>query len=113
MDPDLSARSDRLCQLASFYLHPCTLRILLSVRVSTSDGMLEDKGRMRLKRKEESGHDKRKIGCQLRVGFYHTPSMTGLTGVTGYTMGDEGDYPRAVGGFFQVGQETEDSERKK
>lgn len=46
--------------------------------------------------KKEYGHDRRKIGCQLRVGFYHTPS---ITGVTGYTMGDEGGYPRAAGVF--------------
>ena len=33
-----------LVPVGSLYLHPCTLRILLNVRVSTSDGIAKDRG---------------------------------------------------------------------
>ena len=55
---------------------------------------------IRLKRKSmgRGRDDKRMIGCQLRVGFYHTPN---IAGATGYRMGDDGGYPRAVGDCFK------------
>ena len=62
-----------LCESCSMSLSPQAMK----------SSMIKDK-RLDENEKEESGYDKRKIGCQLKVGFYHTPSNTGLTGYTIY-----------------------------
>ena len=79
MDPDLSGRSDRLCQLAPSIYTLALCESCSNVRVSTSDEIAKDNVGSRIE-KGEYGHDKRMIGCQLRVGFHHTPNTTGVTG---------------------------------